>query len=139
LKSTTFITLSLSVILVICSCTSKSEQSSLKEIVDDFAQLECRAIALREQRFALANQIRFTQDTLLHASANSDTARLNAKLKALNVEREHTTQRSLVLADSIKQRLDSLMSKYLTKVDDKEQFNQMLHAALENMHCKDRL
>lgn len=139
MKSNAFFILPLFIVLIVCSCTPKPEQPSLKKIVNDFAQLECRAIALREQRFALANQIRFTQDTLLHASDKSNTARLNAKLKALNIKREHTTERSLVLADSIKHRLDSLMSNHLTKEEYKDQFNQMLHTTLENMHCKDSL
>jgi len=101
--------------------------------------MECRAITLREQRFALANEIRFTQDTLIRANGNVDTARLQSKLGRLNMEKERMTQQSLQLADSIKQTLDSLMSHYLTQQQDKEQFNQLLNAKLKDMHCKDSL
>ena len=132
-------TLLLAAVLLVSSCTSNQPPPSLEKIASDFAPMECRAITLREQRFALANEIRFTQDTLIRANGNVDTARLQSKLGRLNMEKERMTQQSLQLADSIKQTLDSLMSHYLTQQQDKEQFNQLLNAKLKDMHCKDSL
>jgi hypothetical protein len=131
------IALLMSFIVLIFSCTSKHTQPSLDTMVNDFAQLECRAISLREQRFALANQIRFTQDTLVQFNDKADTARLKAMLNILNTKKEYTTKQSLLLADSIKYTLDSLMSHYLTTKEDKDKFNQLLNNTLANMHCKD--
>ena len=119
--------------------TSESREPSLEAIVNDFAPLECRAVALREQRFALANQIRFTEDTLRSIADKKDTLRLHAILADLNDRRTTTTQQSLQLADSIKHTLDSLMNNYLTTAEEKEKFNEMLHATLKSMHCSDSL
>lgn len=132
-------------LLIVGSCwllschtaADKAPPATLETMVTGFAQLECRAIMLRDKRFYLANQIRFTQDTLMHAASASDTVRLNENLNRLGEERERTTQQSVALADSIKHTLDSLMTHHLTTKEAKDQFTEMLHTQLESMHCTD--
>jgi len=119
--------------MVAVSCnTGKPELSTM---VNDFADLECRAVLLREQRFALANQIRFTEDTLLHTANKADTVRLRSNLATFAGQRETLTQHSLALADTIHTILDSLMKKHLTEKDDKTKFNEMLNNTLKDRGC----
>ena len=118
---------------ILTSC--KNKKQDLNNMAGSFADIECRAMALREKRFALANQIRFTQDTLMHASKITDTARLKTNLKAYNFQKENILQISLNLADSIKHHLDSLMQNHLTTPDDKAQFNGLLKIALHERSC----
>jgi hypothetical protein len=113
----------------------KSEKKDIKGAVDKFADLECRAITLREKRFELANQIRFTEDTLTHPTANADTARLRLKLEGFNKEKETLLKESLSLADTIRLQLNDLMKNQLTDQKDKANFDQLLNATLEQRGC----
>lgn len=123
-------------ILLVVSCnTSKPD---LNKMVNDFADLECRAILLREQRFALANQIRFTEDTLLQTKNAADTVRLRSNLATFAGQRETLTQHSLALSDTIRIVLDSLMQKHLPEKDDKEKFNEMLNSTLKDRGCVEK-
>lgn len=107
-------------------------------MVNSFAPLECSAVRLREARFALANQIRFTEDSLMRDAGKVDTTRLQKKLHALYLEKEVMGNKSVHLADSIKHTLDSLMLHHLTDKKEREAFNEMLNEALEKMGCKDK-
>jgi len=119
--------------VVIASCSPN--KPDINKMANEFSDIECRAMALREKRFALANQIRFTQDTLLHTSNKTDTTRLKTKLQVLNSEKENILKTSLSLADSIKHRLDSLMENHLATPEDKAKFNELLKAALQKRGC----
>ena len=71
-------------LIVLFTFSCQKHKSDIKDLVNQFADLECRAIALREQRFDLANQMRFTQDTLLLTTGKGDTTRLKVKLDSFS-------------------------------------------------------
>ncbi len=110
--------------------------ADLNKTVKDFADLECRAISLREKRFDLANQIRFTQDTLLDTHHKADTVKLKSRLEMLNREKQVVLQSSLALADSIHTVLESLQKNQLADEKDKKQFNLLLTKTLAERGCK---
>lgn len=112
-----------------------NEKTDIKGLVDRFADLECRAMSLRERRFELANQLRFTQDTLLASTAVKDTLRLKLKLESFNKEKDILLQQSLSLADSIKNTLNDIMKNSLTKAEDKHAFNEALNQTLIEKGC----
>lgn len=90
--------------------------------------MEVRAITLREQRFALANEIRFTQDTLLRTdSGDARAAELEAKLKVFAARKDSLLVASLALADTIKQNLDSIIDPERYSREEREAFNAQLN------------
>ncbi len=120
-------------ISVLASC--HSAESSIDEKVNQLAAMECRAITLREQRFALANNIRFTQDTLRQIRT-SDSLRLSRNLVSFDQEKEKLFGESSLLADSIRILQDSLRKFMLTTPEDQHRFDDMLRLKLEQMGCK---
>jgi hypothetical protein len=117
------------------SCNQK-KQDNLQSLANEFAEVECKAISIREQRFQLANTIRFTEDTLRQMKT-ADSSRLKQKLQVLNTEKQAILQRSLLLADSIHRHLDSLIANDLKDKADKEKFNNLLNVELEKKGCKE--
>lgn len=96
--------------------------------VERLAEMEVRAITLREQRFALANEIRFTQDTLLRTdSGDARAAELEAKLKVFAARKDSLLVASLALADTIKQNLDSIIDPDRYSREEREAFNAQLN------------
>lgn len=125
----------LSIFFIAASLFScKSRMTDIKAMADQFADMECRAITLREQRFNLANDIRFTQDTLMHTKNTSDTMRLHLKLEAFDKQKEVTLKQSLSLADSIHTQLNQMKEK-LTDKNDRAKFEEMLNSNLQQRGC----
>jgi hypothetical protein len=127
-----FIIMTLSVIFLACKQT---KQDDLLTIANQFADRECKAIHFREERFQLANNIRFTEDTL-RQTKSADSSRLKQKLQQLNNEKQTILQKSLLLADTIHKQLDGLMANELKDKNRKEKFNALLNAELEKRGCK---
>jgi hypothetical protein len=119
--------------LLAVSC--EPAKTDVNAIVEEFSDLECRAIRLREQRFELANKMRFTQDTLLQVASKADTMHLHQNLTSFNKDKEIMLQQSLSLADSIKNKLSHLMKNELNNANDKKVFNELLHAMLIKKGC----
>ncbi len=89
-----------------CVVSCQQKQPDFKERVNKFADLECRAIGLREKRFALADRIRFTKDSLFQLTNKADTSTLHLKLETYNQDKEVMLQQSVSLADTIKNELN---------------------------------
>ena len=117
------------------ACNADRKKTDIKKLANDFAGTECRAMQLREKRFALANEIRFTQDTILHFAHTGDTTRLNQKLQQLNNEKEHLLQTSRALGDSLKTVLDNLQQTHLADTASKRIFNEELASILKRKGC----
>ncbi len=119
-------------ILLLYSC---GEKHTMAEEASRLAERECRAMALREQRFTLANQIRFTQDTMLKAPPGTDTMPYSEKLRFYNSEKERLTNESRLLADTIRQQLDSLQKTIINNPQEQKQFDQLLETNLQQRNC----
>jgi hypothetical protein len=120
---------------IIIQC--KSHHVDVVTLADDFATLECQAIELRKERFALADSIRFTEDTLL--SANGDSVvinRLSEKLKRYGERKELLVKSSLDLADVIRLRLDSLIHNELKDLERRKMFDEALKREVEERGCE---
>ncbi len=122
-------------VLVSCFFVSCNRKSKLDDKVTYIANLECRAMVMREQRFALANQLRFAQDTLSTTKYSSDSQRLSNEIQTFSQEKNSLLQHSLQLADSIHLQLDSLRKFVFTEKNDKKQFEQKLNEALRRKGC----
>ncbi len=95
------------------------------------ADLESRAIALRKNRFLLADKIRFTEDTLLNVNFKADSMRLKQNLVLFEKEKNGLLQSSLRLADTIHLALDSLRKYTFRNKEDKIRFNDKLNELLQ--------
>lgn len=115
--------------------------SCSKPVPDNHAKLEqlaertCKAIDYRKQRFACADQIRFTQDTLNHTKNPVDTARLQTKLRGLLKQKAAILKETFAMADTIKKQLDSLMP--FTDKAAQNKFTAQLDSLLAKKGCKD--
>ena len=125
------------ILAVLLSCTlfACRQQRDVDEKVNYIADLECRAVVLRESRFALANQIRFAQDTLLKTKRAEDTLRLVQQIQTFTHEKDTLLQHSLQLADTIHLQLDSLRKFIFSDNNDRKQFEQKLNEALQRRGC----
>ena len=123
-------------LLVVVGLMSCKEQKSVDAEVQGMADLECRAIELRKERFKLADNIRFAQDSLIHTKSHTDSVRIAQELDAFTKHKQELLDSSNQLADSIKQQLDSLQKFILQKEEDKTFFNQKLSTELHNRGCE---
>jgi hypothetical protein len=116
---------------MVVSCNQ--HRSDLKTIVTDIANIECRAEQLKNQRFELADKIRFTQDSLLKVA---DTLPLLNNLVKMDIEKQLLVAKSLQLADTIRQKMNVVMSQYFTDKEVEDSFNNMLNRSLKIKDCR---
>ena len=127
------------VIVIFISCKHNSiSNADVGKWVMGIADVECKAISLREQRFALANEIRFAQDTLMQTKDKTDTVRLSNKIAKLTKQKESILNQSLAIADSIKSQLDTLKSNHFTDTSITRIFNDALNDTLKKRGCLPR-
>ncbi len=120
--------------LVLFAC--QSPKPDMGAIVNDFANLECRAIELRKQRYQLADEMRFTDDTMLSDTSSEETkARMKDKLMKLDAGKDGLVNHGLQLADTIQKRLDSLIQGPLKQMEDRKEFDKLLEAELKKRGC----
>lgn len=119
----------------ICLSCGNGPKQNIQKAVDDFATLECKAVRLRNQRFDLANTLRYTEDSLLHSSNPQDTARLRRQVAMLQQEKERLTRQSREMANRIKLRMDSLTETQFRTREEKERFHSAVTEALKKNNC----
>ena len=120
-------------LLALCSCGKSKPDNHAK--MEQLADRTCRAIDYRKQRFACADQIRFSQDTLYHTKSKIDSDRLQMRLKSLLDKKAFILKNSLALSDTIRKQLDSLMP--YTDKEAQQRFNTELDSLLAKKGCKD--
>lgn len=109
-------------------CSSGPDDADVATIAD----MEMRAITLREERFALANDIRYTQDTLLRTdSAAPEAAALQERLQVMAVRKDSLTKASLALADTIKRSLSAIIDPKRYSQEERAEFNERLNEELK--------
>lgn len=118
---------------VFCSC-NKSVPDNHKKL-ENLADNTCRAIDYRKQRYSVANQIRFAQDTLMQTKSKVDSDRLQKRLQMLSGKKSILLKESLSLADTIRLQLDSLMP--YTDKQAQKRFTVSLDSILAKRGCKD--
>ncbi len=127
----------LPVFIMVCflSCQQKNVPD-VAAIVADFSKLECRAVHIREQRYALANTIRFTEDSMaLVKDINDKKKALQDSLNSYLKTKDDLLALSLRLADTIKLKLDTIIKVQLKTKDNIAEFDKQLSAALIKQNC----
>lgn len=119
--------------LFACNNAGKAGNTN-REKMEQLADRSCRAKSLNKQRFALADSIRFAQDTLGHSKTAADSARLQARLKVCLAHKAVILKQSLALADTIRLQMDSLIP-YTDKAAERR-FNASFDSLLAKKGCK---
>lgn len=121
-------------ILLLFFAVSCGRHASSDTKIELLADRTCRAIHIRQQRFALADQIRFVQDTLFNIKNKNDTIRLRNSLDDLLRQKNILLKESLALADTIRAQLDSIMP-YTNKAAQ-QHFTAKLDSLLAKKGCR---
>lgn len=102
-----------------------------------FSNLECRAYILREQRYALADRIRFSEDSIAAIKENSEQkTRLQNNLSGYMKAKDMILANSLRLADTIRLQLDTIIQIKLHSKDRIDAFNKALSLQLNKKNCQ---
>lgn len=109
------------VLLTACTRSTNNSQDKLKVLADRV----CRAIVLRQERYKLADQIRFCQDTLLSTKSVTKKKALQEELAVFNAKKTVLVKQSLTLADSISAEMESL--KLYSDKTNRADFEKILH------------
>lgn len=119
-------------LFIFYSCHSSN--TDYRNTLNFLASKTCEAISLKNERFALADKIRFMQDTLLSVKGNKKALILKDKLNVLLKHKSKILQQSLVLADIIRVKLDSLNTLY--NKAEMNSFNISIDSLLSKKGCK---
>lgn len=111
--------------------TSKTNQWPVN--LDALVVLHCKSIELKDARFALANEIRFAEDTL-QTAVDSVKERLSKRLEEALVRKETLAKESHNLADSIRVKMDRVMKEL--NPEEKRIFNDSLVARSKRAGCQ---
>ncbi|HVV55389.1 MAG TPA: hypothetical protein VHC47_08695 [Mucilaginibacter sp.] len=123
---------SILLLAVLASCHSHApanDQAKMNQLADR----SCRAISIRQQRYTLADKIRFANDTLGTTKDEKVKARLQSSLKVYLKQKDSLLKVSLALADTIRMQLDSMMP-YTDKAAQKR-FSTSLNNLLAKKGC----
>lgn len=96
-------------LLLLASACQRSESNRNSARLELLASRSCRAESIREQRFTLANQIRFADDSIAKTKDPATRQRLEKEMKGYLLRKDSLLKHSLSLADTIRIQLDSLM------------------------------
>jgi hypothetical protein len=119
----------------VCSCKTKSSSTQVnKAKLEQLADRSCRATSIREQRYTLADKIRFTQDSLAKTKNRAGSQRLQSRLNGYLQQKDILLKASLALADTIRMQLDSLLP-YTDKAAQKR-FTALLDSMMKAKGCK---
>lgn len=119
------------------SCAQKNDVAGVDSIALKFSDLECRAYALREERFLLADKMRFAQDSIDDKSTTTFARqKLQDSLKNWLAMKQDILAQSLRLADTIKFQLDSIIKIKLRTQENLKRFDEALTIELSRRNCK---
>lgn len=111
------------IIFLFISCKNSVDVTKYAE---QFSELECKAITLKDKRYALADRLREIELDSINNRKELDS------LKKLVII---TKKESLALADSIKHRLNDLFVQHLKDPDDRKKFNDILRKIILAKGC----
>ena len=128
--------LSAMILIVTFTFCKHDSTEDINKLAASFSDLECRAFTLREHRYALADKIRFTEDSIAKAIYTpAEKVQFQTNLTGYFTEKDNTLAASLRLADTIKNQLDSIIKIRLHDTAKTKLFDDALSAELEKKHC----
>ena len=104
-------------LLIIIHLASCKEQVDYDKLITEFADIQCRAIVLKDKRFQMADHLR---------SIEIDSINKKKEIDSLKIAISEIKNTSLVLADSIKVKLDDILTNKLSGHDEQKEFTDRL-------------
>jgi len=113
-------------LLIIIHFASCKEQVDYDKLITEFADIQCRAIVLKDKRFQMADHLR---------SIEIDSIDKKKEIDSLKIAISEIKNRSLVLADSIKVKLDDILTNKLSGHDEQKEFTDRLAVYIKANGC----
>ncbi len=115
-------------LIVFAACQSSKDQKVQWPVdLDELSTLHCQSIKLKNERFSLADSIRFLQDSILvNEKLGNDISGFKDHLKELEIKKDVLAAQSYALSDSIESKI-KLVIRDLNQ-DEKRIFNDSLNA-----------
>lgn len=121
-------------LLVSCNNNEISEET-LQADADMLANLQCDAKKLQEERFQLANNIRFLEDSVMATQDSMLLIGYKAKLADLAPQKESVLERTKIMADSISKTMMKLQQGTYKDTADRKLLDVALNKKFEQI-CK---
>lgn len=115
-----------SVFIISCN-TSSTKKEKWPIDLDELSDLYCLSVEYKNARFALADSIRFLEDSIIHAEENNapDSA-LITLLNQLESRKKSLSEKSYALSDTIEARMKVIIREL--SPEEKRIFNDSLSA-----------
>lgn len=113
-------------LLIIIHLASCKEQVDYDKLITEFADIQCRAIVLKDKRFQMADHLR---------SIEIDSIDKKKEIDSLKIAISEIKNTSLVLADSIKVKLDDILTNKLSGHDEQKEFTDRLAVYIKAKGC----
>jgi hypothetical protein len=118
---------------ILCGLTmlgcQKNNQEQLEKDAKLMASLECEARQLKEERFKIANEMRFMEDSL----AKYKIALTAAQSQQMDSVKNVYTVRTGALADKITKTMDSLFSMTYHSPEERQQLDEATEIVLQKI------
>ena len=115
--------ISLTFLVLLNACTNRPD---IDAIAMEFSDIECRAIILKDKRFDLSEKLRAVEKDSIIKKYEIDS--LNDVINVVKAE-------SLVIADSIKARMEFLFEHKLRRQSDRIVFLEKLKEIITKRKC----
>ncbi len=117
--------------MIMLSCQGDKKPYDVPaEAVEHLADLQCQARALKRERIALADTIRFREDRLLSGQVSEDEKDfLEQYMIEVEADKDDMYQRTKTMADSIKSLQMELWQTYFPDPDDRTILDSLIHHA----------
>lgn len=115
-------------LLFFCIFLSLSCQQGVDvdKLVVEYAKIQCRAIVLKDKRYELADHLR---------SIELDSINKKREIDSLHIVIAEIKNHSLMLADSIENRLNDLFTNELSDKNQQKEFTSKLENFITNHGC----
>lgn len=113
-------------LIIAASCNTSTKQKPDWPIdFDELVELHCLSVEYKNARFALADSIRFLQDSIIASqSMNGEDSLLIAHLDQLEIRKEVLSEKSYALSDTIEARMNVIIREL--SPEEKRVFNDSL-------------
>lgn len=105
---------------------SCQQRVDVDKLVVEYAKIQCRAIVLKDKRYELADHLR---------SIELDSINKKRELDSLHIVIAEIKNHSLMLADSIENRLNDLFTNELSDKNQQKEFTSKLENFITNHGC----
>ncbi len=123
-------------LIFLASCATNSDQKNEWPVdLDELSTLHCQSIALKNERFQLADSIRFIQDSIIvNTKSGNDISYYQDHLIELEKRKKILTANSYALSDTIESKMKIVIRDL--NPDEKRIFNDSLNARTKAKGCE---